>query len=113
MRWSSRRTPLPDELTLRPATARAWERAEDGHVVVLVPKFDGKVLGRWLMPRLREPHMKIHLDALGSAVWEACDGTRTGGDIAALLAERFPEATQLPDRVRRFLLQLRVQGHVA
>lgn len=107
-----RRPPLPDELTLRPATARAWEHAADGHVVLLVPKFGGKILGRWLQPRLRDPYMKIHLDALGSAVWEACDGARTGEEIAALLAERFPGTPQPAERVRVFLRRLRMQGHI-
>jgi len=108
----ARRPPRPDELTQRPARARAWEHAPDGHVVVLVPKFGGRILGRFLQPRLREPYMKVHLDALGSAVWEACDGTRTGAEIAARLAEGFPGTAQVEERVRRFLLLLRSQGHV-
>jgi len=108
-----RKSPPPDLWETCPRTARAWERAEDGHVVLLVPKFDGAILGRFLQPRLRNPWMRIHLDALGSAVWQRCDGSRTGARIAEEMAGCFPEVPSLPDRVRRFLRLLQSQGHVA
>jgi len=109
-----RRPPPPDLWETCPRTARAWEKdPEDGHVVLLVPKFDGAILGRFLQPRLRNPWMRIHLDMLGSAVWERCDGTRTGGQIANEMAALFPGVQAMPDRVRRFLTLLQAQGHVA
>jgi len=105
--------PLPkDELSLSPRTARAWECAPDGHVVLLVPKFGG-VLGRLLNRRLGEPYMRIHLDAIGSTVYQACDGTRTGAQIAEIVASRFPSETNIQGRVQVFLGVLRSQGHIA
>jgi hypothetical protein len=37
----------------------------------------------------------LYLNETAALVWRLCDGQRTGGEIADLLAEAYPEAQQL------------------
>lgn len=104
-------TPVQDLLELHPATARKWERGEDGLVRILVPRFTGR-LGRWIMPRLEKPYLPIRLDETGTFIWEKCDGTLSGREIARQLEERFPEMEDAAQRLAQFLGMLFAQGHV-
>ena len=100
-------------LAARPVHARPFDRDAEGHVSVRVPRFDGAILRRLLMPRLRRPDFLIRLDAFGTCVWEACDGHLTGEDIATLLAERWPDEPGMRLRLAIFLRQLLLQGQLA
>ncbi|MBM4394686.1 MAG: PqqD family protein [Deltaproteobacteria bacterium] len=100
-----------DPLDLRPVRARADERGDDGLLSIRVPRFEGW-LARLLGPRLRRPDFLLRLDAVGTAVWEMCDGARTGHQIAAALASRFPDLAKAEGRTRAFLGLLIRQGHV-
>jgi hypothetical protein len=102
----------PQTSDRRPLRARAFERLEDGHVAIRVPKFDGRILGKYLMPRLKRPDFLVHLDEVGSFVWDLCDGSLTPAEIAARMAERFPELKNPAGRLDLFLRQLAGQGHV-
>ena len=94
-------------LELMPAQRTPWETAENGNVVVLVPRFRNEFLVRWLMPRLRSPHMRVKLDALGSFVWKQCDGKTTVAAIAERMEAAFGGSTEsVLDRIRTFLLTL-------
>ena len=99
-------------LVFRPRTARQWELLPDGRVAILVPKFGGRILGRWLQPRLRNPFFRIHLDDVGSFVWQQCDGARDGQEIVQALQSRFPDLDKAQARFILFLRQLWSQGHV-
>jgi hypothetical protein len=99
-------------LACRFRTLRASERGEDGQILVIVPRFDGAILRRFLSPILRQPNFRIRLDQTGSAAWELCDGTRTGEEIAAGLALVFPDQTDLRLRLGPFLRTLARQKHV-
>lgn len=67
---------------------RAVDR-EGGLVTVLVPKFTSRFARRWFMPLLAKPDMRVHLDAVGSFVWQQCDGVTTVRAIGDRVAERF------------------------
>jgi hypothetical protein len=95
-----------------PRQARASEPQGDGCVAILVPKFGGRILAKWLMPRLRRPDFRVRLDALGSFVWERSDGTRTAREILAEVAARFPDLADPAARLALFLGQLAIQRHV-
>ncbi len=99
-------------MAVRPTPNRPFEHDADGRVKVRVPRFDGAILRRLLMPRLRRPDFLIRLDAFGTCVWEACDGRRTGEDIATMLTGRWPDETGMRLRLAMFLRQLLVQGHL-
>jgi hypothetical protein len=81
-------------------------------VAILVPKFGGAILGRWLQPRLKNPYQRLVLDEVGSAVWERCDGTASGHEIARFLAERFPDMQSPTERLALFVRALLRDGHL-
>jgi hypothetical protein len=94
-------------LELTPEQRAPWETAESGNVVVLVPKFHHELLVKWLVPRLKYPHIRVKLDKLGSFVWRQCDGRTTVADMAARLRIEFADSAEsAEDRIRTFLLML-------
>jgi hypothetical protein len=94
-------------LELTPTQRVQWETAENGNIVVLVPRFQNELLVKWLVPRLKDRHMRVKLDRLGSFVWKQCDGRTTVGEIAARLRTEFADSAEsAEDRIRTFLLML-------
>ena len=94
-------------LELTPEQRVGWETAENGMVVVLVPKFQHELLVKWLVPRLKYPHVRVKLDKLGSFVWKQCDGRTTVAEMAERLRTEFADsAGSAEDRIRTFLLML-------
>jgi hypothetical protein len=94
-------------LELTPEQRATWETAENGNVVVLIPKFQHELLVKWLVPHLKNPHVRVKLDRLGSFVWKQCDGRTTVAEIAERLRSEFTEtAESAEDRIRTFLLML-------
>lgn len=94
-------------LELTPEQRAPWETAENGSVVVLVPKFHHALLVKWLVPHLKFPHVRVKLDKLGSFVWKQCDGRTTVAEMAARLQVEFADsAGSAEDRIRTFLLML-------
>ncbi|MFH2006996.1 MAG: PqqD family protein [bacterium] len=75
-------------------------------VVVLRPRYFRGPLAWWLQPRLRSPHFKVHLDALGSDVWRRCDGQTTVAAIVESMEAEFDGEDQLLQRVVFFLREL-------
>ena len=79
----------------------------DGRMTLLRPKFPGGLLRRFVQHRLSKPFYKVHLDDVGSCVWELVNGARTVGEIAGELERRFgPRVTPAHDRVCLFLREL-------
>lgn len=100
---------LRDRLFVR---NRDFVHLEDGLVAILVPRFDGWFLKRFLMPRLRRPLFRIKLDSAGSFVWKELDGISTVGEIADRWSA-LNECESMPHaRVALFVRLLAVQGHV-
>jgi hypothetical protein len=106
MIWRRRRKSI-NLLELKPEQRAMWEAAENGNVVVLIPKFQNELLVKWLVPRLKYPHVRVKLDKLGSFVWKQCDGRTTVAEIAERLRTEFADsAGSAEDRIRTFLLML-------
>lgn len=97
-------------LDLVPERIGMSEPGEGALVTLLMPRFRHAFLRRLVEPRLRPDrrYFKLHLDDIGSAVWELCDGKRTVREIAETLAARFPDklANQPYERLGTFLQQL-------
>ncbi len=94
-------------LGLVPVKNIQWEKTEDGLVVLLKPKFQHPFFKKHLLPRLKRPYFKVKLDAVGSFVWEQCDGKQTVQEVAQNLKERFGEEVEpLHDRIALFLQSL-------
>lgn len=80
---------------------------KNGTVVLLRPKYVKGFLGRYLQPRLRAKFFRVRLDDMGSAMWTAIDGTKTLGQIADILREKFGDDIEPRyERCSRFIFSL-------
>lgn len=94
-------------LAITPKRLVEWESNPDGTVALLVPKFENTLLRRWLMPRLKRPHIRMSLDEIGTFFWLHCDGSNTVEQIAERMRERFGDKVDPAlDRLKTFLQQL-------
>ena len=100
-------TTFPDEafLALIPVQALASEPGEGGNLILLRPKILSPRWA-WLLRMMKKPTFRVKLDARGTAVWQACDGTRTLGQIAQAMAEAFPDEPDTTLRTALFIREL-------
>jgi hypothetical protein len=101
-------------LDVVPVRLADWE--DHGTRVVLVrsrPRAPWYLLPfEWLRSALAV--RRIRLDAVGSTVWRACDGTRRGSAIAAAVRSAFgDQAEPVEERVGQLLRRLRAEGLLA
>ena len=103
----TQRSPAPNLLDLAPTRAVTEERTPEGRAVLLRPKFHRGPLARFLQPRLRRPYYRIHLDDIGTFVWDHIDGETTVGAIADSVRVQFGDRIEpVYDRLQLFLQQL-------
>lgn len=94
-----------------PVRQHDFEEHADHLVTVLVPKLTGRLARRFLLPLLAKRQIRMHLDAVGSIVWLACDGRTTVGRLTALVQERLGLTHDAArERVQSFLRQLAREG---
>jgi len=94
-------------LDLIPVKNIKWRKNEEGLIVLLKPKFKNPFLAKHLLPRLKNPYYKISLDAMGSSVWELCDGYSTVKELGRKLKDKFKDKVEpLYDRLGLFLKNL-------
>jgi len=98
---------FPDEAFLAaiPVQALASEPGEGGNLILLRPKILSPRWA-WVLRMMKKPAYRVKLDARGTAVWQACDGGRTVAQVAALIAERFPEEPDTTLRTALFIREL-------
>jgi hypothetical protein len=60
----------------------------------------------------RENKFEAHLDKLGSAIWNQCDGTRLVKDILEVMHMQFPDEKNLDQRLFLFLQQLNALNYI-
>lgn len=115
-RKRSRRWSGVDFGAVRPAPlVEAAPAAAGEPVVLLIPRYRDRLLGRWLQPRLRpaKRYLRLPLDARGSFLWPLLDGRRTVAQLAGEFAAAFPaDAAQAPERVALYVYQLADNGLV-
>jgi hypothetical protein len=83
---------------------------EGEKITLLIPKFKSKRFSNWFIPANRSKFFSIHLDEMGSKVWNLIDGETNTGDICNRLHQS-GSGTGNPDtpdelRVTEFLRQL-------
>jgi hypothetical protein len=97
----------PNLLELKPVRLVESERTDEDRVVLLKPKFTWGPLRKLLQPRLKRPYYKIHLDEIGTFVWDHIDGETTVGDMANAALAHFGEKIEpVHGRLKTFLAQL-------
>jgi len=99
-----------DFMALKPLQKVACRPDEqNGNTVLLVPRFQSGLLGRWLQPRLREnkKYIRVPLEKRGTFLWSKCDGQHTVGALAQGYRQEFPDdIDQAENRVCQYLYQL-------
>jgi hypothetical protein len=100
-------TAFPDDafLALVPVQAVASEPSEGGNLVLIRPKILSPRWA-WLLRMMKKPVFRVKLDARGTAVWLACDGTRTVAQVAQRIVESFPEEPDTTLRTALFIREL-------
>jgi hypothetical protein len=81
-----------------------WEDGRDGTAVLLVPRFRKGPLARWLLPRMRRPHIRVKLDEIGTFAWTRLDGATPFTQIADEMKAHFGARVEpAEDRLAKFL----------
>lgn len=82
----------------------------DGRITLLIPKFKNLFFQKFFIPKRKSPHFRIHLDELGSKVWQQIDGKQNVELICSKLPKSInsesPPDDQLENRVTKFLTEL-------
>jgi hypothetical protein len=79
---------------------------ETGQTILLKPRYGQGWLGRLLTRRLAKPWVRVHLDDLGTWVWQRLDGERTLADLSEELRADFPDQDKPERRLLMFVRQL-------
>ena len=107
-------TTFPDEvfLALIPIHALASEPGDQGNLILLRPKILSS-RWTWLLRMMKRPTFRVKLDARGTAVWLACDGTRSVKEVIAAVSEAFPQEPDTTIRTALFLRELARGGFIS
>lgn len=97
-------------LSLIPVRAVKEFTETDGRITLLIPKFKHPFFQKFFIPKRKSPHFRIHLDELGSKVWQQIDGKQNVELICSKLPKSInsesPPNDQLENRVTNFLTEL-------
>lgn len=94
-------------LSLTPTAILGHETTQNGLVSLHVPRFQSKLLPKFITIGYENRPILLKLDKLGSATWLLIDGSNTVGLIIQTLETRFgAEITPADERVTKFLSQL-------
>lgn len=94
-------------LDLHPVRLVESESDENGLLTLLIPKFEIKLFVKYILPLLKSPNVKLKLDELGSAAWNAIDGVKNVHQISIELSEKFGDKIHpVEERLTKFLTQL-------
>lgn len=85
---------------LVPARNIKWETGEDGRIFLLKEKSGNKLMKRLIGRFGKSQFFRIHLDEIGSMVWDKIDGKNTVREIGEYLREEKGEAV-VPQAVAR------------
>lgn len=88
-----------------------WEFNQEGDKITLfIPKFKSERMRNWFIPANRSKYFSIHLDEMGSKVWNLIDGEKNTEEICNQFSQSLPEEENsnpsVELRVTEFLRQL-------
>lgn len=113
MSFFRKKTPLwsADQNLMDMIPVRKIDSAQDKeslNAVLLIPKFRGKLGSRWIQPRLNpdRAYFKLHLDPMGSRIWDQINASDPLADIYYLFTQWYPQESDLLDRFVRFVQNL-------
>jgi hypothetical protein len=92
---------------LIPERKSEFEKAADGTVWIIQPKFTNKLIVKYILPYLKRRTFKVKLDEFGSAVWNQIDGQTTIEQIGQNLHTEFGDQIEpVYDRLALFFQSL-------
>lgn len=83
-------------LDLIPERKCQWEKTEDGKIDLVIPRFKNQYMKKFALKLGKSEFFKVHLDSMGSHVWELIDGTITVEQIGKLIENKKEES---PDKL--------------
>jgi len=89
-----------------------WSTTAEGLVIITVPKFTGSIGQSFCKVLKRKNTFDANLDALGSAIWKQCDGTKRVREILDIITKEFPNEKNIDQRLFLFLQQLKVLNYI-
>ncbi|MEJ2722282.1 MAG: PqqD family protein [bacterium] len=100
-------------LDMIPRQLRESRACGDGTVDILVPRFGDTWVGAVLGRVFKNKPIHLHLDEVGTAVWNLCDGRRSVQEIGRLMEEQFGDRIEpVYERLGLFLHQMKKAGIV-
>lgn len=94
-------------LELTPVHLMKYHADENNLVTIQIPKFTSQFSMKYIMPKLKNPYIKLKLDELGSAAWLEIDGKKRVSEIAENLSKKYGSKIQpVEERLTKFLTQL-------
>ena len=108
----SREEIIEEWLDLYPLRQHQFELEEDGKIVILVPHPENW-LTKKIFPKPKNPGQKIHLDEMGSLVWNLFDGKKSIRHICEELSKNPKEpADSIEERTVLFAQQMYKQKFI-
>lgn len=100
--------PEADMNKIIPVRCVDFEISEKDRVVLLKPKFSSKFVQKYIIPKMKYPYYHIHLDEVGTSVWNSINGKRTAVEIGEKLKRELGEKIDpVYERLGMFLAKLR------
>lgn len=100
-------------MELTPITQYEHKTKEDGLIDVLVPRFQDRILGKYLQPKLNNKYIKANLDKFGTATWQMMDGNTKVHELSDGLLEKYGKEIEPVDkRLILFLSNLYQNGFI-
>lgn len=91
------------------------ESSGSDEVVLLLPRFQSGLFGRFLQPRLspQRKFLRVPLEERGRWLWARMDGVRTIGELVPDFADQFPDdQDQVPMRLGAYLYRMEENGFI-
>lgn len=90
-----------------------FNREEDGTITLLKPKFTSKFSQKFIIPKMKYPYYQIHLDEIGTAVWNSIDGKTDALRIGEKIREELGEKIEpVYERLGMFLAKLKNENFI-
>jgi hypothetical protein len=90
-----------------PRRAVNWDMDQNNNVVLYKPKYENSFLVKYLLPKMKNPYIKISLDKIGSWVWQEINGKKSVEEIGKKLYQEFGKDVEpVFERLGLFINQL-------
>jgi len=103
-------------LDLTPVRLMKDQLTEDGRIDILLPRFGSSFLNRVSKNSKKGEYIYIHLDKIGSLIWNSIDGNRNVHAICGEMNEKYPDilspVAETEKRVTEFLSRLYQERYI-